>query len=378
MKVGILTLPLWHNYGGILQAYALRQAIESLGHKAIFLDVHRKYPGKFELVTSRLKRSLRWMVRGSRAIWYPDQHELAEISRNTRNFVHERINPKTAPITVDSVIDFARDYDALVVGSDQVWRREYMPSLQIYTLAFGGSELCRVSYAASLGVEDWRFSLAESRLFSESLRKFRSISVREESAINLLQRELGADAVRVCDPTLLFNADHYCQLAGVSPRSAGKIKRIFTYILDAGSANAHQLASLVNSFSAEAFSIMPKAFGPGFRFGRESHVYPKVEAWLQAFNDADMVITDSFHGCVFSLIFNRPFIAIANIERGRSRFESLLGRFGLRGRLFPSTADVDASRLEPINWEVVNSIRAEERAKGLDFLRIALTQERTA
>ncbi|WP_043958132.1 polysaccharide pyruvyl transferase family protein [Lysobacter sp. A03] len=374
MKVGILTLPLWHNYGGILQAYALRQAVADLGHEAVLLDVRRPAVGRIALGASRLKRSLRRIARdGRRAPWYPDQLELAEISRNTRAFVLEKIQPRTSHIEIDRVMeDMSGIFDAIIVGSDQVWRREYMPDLQTYFLALPGDTPRRISYAASLGVDDWRFDPAESELFAGSLKKFSAVSVREDSAVELLGRELGVNSSRVCDPTLLFDADHYRRLAE-TPQSYVKCAgRIFTYVLDSDSDGTTALATLVDSLGGTAFNVMPKPFGPSFRHDRDKHVFPPVEAWLRGFSDCQFVITDSFHGCVFSLIYNRPFIAVVNVERGKARFESLLSRYGLTDRLFSSLDEVDAKALASIDWKRVNSIRAEEKQSALEFLRTAL------
>lgn len=376
MKVGILTLPLWHNYGGILQAYALRQAVQDLGHDALFMDVRRPKEARGVLVAKRLKRWLRRRLRGSGAPWYPDQDELAIISRNTRAFVDGRFNLKTEHMPVDAVMDVSNHLDAVIVGSDQVWRREYVPDLSTYFLAIPGDHPVRISYAASLGVDDWRFSSDETEEFGRSLRHFRAVSVREDSAIPLLERELSIQAVQVCDPTLLFDADHYRQVGGVSASAEMTSRRIFTYVLDLDSQGAAAIAGLARAIGGVPFEVMPLPFGPGFRRNDSRYVFPPVEDWLAAFNESDFVITNSFHGCVFSLIFNRPFIAVSNIERGKARFESLLERYGLSDRLFPSFSAVDVAALKPIDWGEVNRIRAEEKRVGLAFLSSALSPER--
>jgi hypothetical protein len=373
MKVGILTLPLWHNYGGILQAYALRSAIGNLGHDAVLLDVHRPVVDRTTLRMMRLKRALRRVVRGRSAPWYPDACEVITISRNTRLFVENRIHPKTEFIPVDHLADLLDQFDAIVVGSDQVWRREYMPDLATYFLAFSGHSPRRISYAASLGVDHWRFNPGETQFIVRNLNQFHAISVREDSAVAMLSA-LGIQTSRVCDPTFFFEAEHYCRLANVAAKG-GDSRLIFTYVLDETARTAGALESLVLESDGEAFTIMPKPFGPGFRTTLEEYFFPPVEAWLRAFNDCGFVITDSFHGCVFSLIFNRPFVAVANEERGKARFEALLGRYGLTDRLFSSLADIDIKSLAPIDWESVNRTRAEEKGHGLAFLVAALMQE---
>lgn len=378
MKVGILTLPLWHNYGGILQAYALRQAVEDLGHDAVLLDVRRPNQARTALLVKRWRRWLRRKVRGGDAPWYPDQEELEVISRNTRAFVDGKINPKTRHVDVGAASEMASQFYAVIVGSDQVWRREYIPDLATYFLEFPGRPPVRLSYAASLGVDDWRFSADETERFGRSLREFRSVSVREGSAIPLLERHLGVHATRVCDPTLLFDSDHYRRLAGFPSCYGGDAKRIFTYVLDPDPEGDEALSRLAARIGGVPFNVMPTPFGPGFRRNDSRYVFPPVEAWLRAFDVCDFVITDSFHGCVFALIFNRPFVAVVNIERGKARFESLLNRFGLSDRLFSSLPEVDLDALKPIDWDEVNRIRATERRTGMEFLSSALELEPVA
>ena len=373
MKVGILTLPLWHNYGGILQAYALRQAVADLGHEATLLDVQRPAPGPASMAFGRVKRRLRRLVRGAgNAPWYADRRELREISHHTRAFVEAYIQPRSAHVPITTAMGMTGQFDALIVGSDQVWRREYMPDLSAYFLISAQGHARRISYAASLGVDDWRFTPPESTLFADGLARFHSVSVREDSGRELLKRELGVKAERVCDPTMLLDVSHYCRLAGVAPRAAGNIVRVFTYVLDSGSQQMTQLSDVVGHLGGEAFNVMPQPFGPAYHRDKASYVFGRVETWLKAFNDCDFVITDSFHGCVFSLIFNRPFVAVANLERGATRFKSLLGRYDLLDRLFSSVEQIDPTALAPIDWGNVNGILATERAAGTAFLRDAL------
>ena len=105
----------------------------------------------------------------------------------------------------------------------------------------------------------------------------------------------------------------------------------------------------------------------------EDCVFPSVTAWLRAFMDAEMVITDSFHGWVFSIIFNKPFWVIGNEERGLARFNSLLSMFELRNRLIK--ADRIPSDLSvPIDWNKVNATRKYWQEKSSNFLKTHLNK----
>lgn len=101
--------------------------------------------------------------------------------------------------------------------------------------------------------------------------------------------------------------------------------------------------------------------------------YPSVESWLQAFLGAGFVVTDSFHGTVFSILFNKPFIAIGNSGRGMARFESLLSQFGLEERLVKSPGEVSPALLQSqINWDSVNQKRKALAEEGQAFLKSQL------
>ena len=105
----------------------------------------------------------------------------------------------------------------------------------------------------------------------------------------------------------------------------------------------------------------------------EKCIYPPVEQWIKGFMDAHFVVTDSFHGCVFSILFNKPFIAISNSGRGKSRFLSLLSIFGLEERLIDNPGDCVPELIgSVINWESVNSILEEKRKESFHFLKTHL------
>lgn len=96
-----------------------------------------------------------------------------------------------------------------------------------------------------------------------------------------------------------------------------------------------------------------------------------VEEWLRSFHDAELVITDSFHACVFSIIFRKPFICIGNKGRGSARFESLLSMFGLEDRLV-DISDIDDVPLSPINWQYVEEILMQKKEVAIAFIKNSL------
>lgn len=374
MKVGILTLPLWHNYGGILQAYALRLAVEELGHEAIFIDAKRD---TVSLKKRGISETKRWMKTKFLSTldrpYYPNQKEVEDISFITRKFVEEKIKPSSGHVALSAIPKFAKGLDAIIVGSDQVWRPEYCPDLELYFLGFTKKRLKKISYAASLGTDDWRFNTKETACCGKILQKFDAVSVREESAIDLIKSNMQVEAIQSCDPTMLLDAKDYLSVADMPSTYPSGGRGIFCYVLDPKESRMQGLPKIASKLNYELFFIMPKIFDKDYSKSSDEYVFPAVEDWIKALQESDFIITDSFHGCVFSIIFNKPFIAIANTVRGRTRFESLFKLFGLDDRLFDSVADIDPEFLnKPLDWKAINEKRAVLKAEGFDFLANSL------
>jgi exopolysaccharide biosynthesis predicted pyruvyltransferase EpsI len=125
-----------------------------------------------------------------------------------------------------------------------------------------------------------------------------------------------------------------------------------------------------SEFKLKSFYVMAKRKFTDFeKECIEDCIFPPATAWLRGFMDAEFVVTDSFHGTVFSILFNKPFIAIGNQDRGLARFSSLLKLFNLENRLIQTSTDIDDKLLhEKINWEKVNAILREKKEQSLRFL----------
>lgn len=374
MKVGVLTLPLWNNYGGILQAYALTLTLNRLGHDVIFLDVKRNKLKKSHAFIQNLRRWLKNKVLSKAGPYYPNQTELEFISNKTRNFVEKKINPSSGWMQLSELPAFSQGLDAIIVGSDQVWRPEYCPSIEFYFLGFAPKNIRKISYAASLGTDDWRFNDQNTLIAKNLLQKFNAVSVREKSAVDLIRDNMEVSAVQCCDPTLLLDTADYLNIADIPNMSSGG-EGLFCYILDPEESRMQGLENIGASLGYPIFYNMPKTFNKYFAKDPESYVFPKVESWIECFQKSDFVVTDSFHGCVFSIIFNKPFIAIANIDRGYTRFESLLEIYNLKDRLFKSISDIDPNILKKeIKWDSVNITKAQQKQYGIYFLKKALAE----
>jgi hypothetical protein len=378
-KIGILTQPLHNNYGGLLQAYALQKIIKSFGHDAWIIN--RKFNKRGFL--KKLKSSAKVFIHGyllnkkDFIIRFPSTKEELQINRYTTYFKNKYISPITPIIdTNDGMYALPQDdFDAYVVGSDQVWRPKYSPNIKNFFLDFleDKREIKRIAYAASFGVSEWEFSKQETERCSSLVKKFDAVSVRESSGIKLCHENLGVEAIHVLDPTLLLEPHDYSALILNENESEIKVS-LMTYVLDRNEEKERFIQKASQELHLDLLSeLQIQPLTVGNRKKIQNCIYHPVTKWLRGIRDAEFVITDSFHGCALSILFNKPFIAIGNARRGLTRFESLLQLFGLEERLVTDINNVKNNLFyDKIEWNRVNDILADERAKSIKFLQDGL------
>jgi len=378
MRIGILTQPLHNNYGGLLQNYALQTVLAELGHEVLTINIGGKVAYYHSLIklASILKRSLLKATGRDIVIRaWPTKNELKIISQNTNSFVNKNI--KTTKLFTQKLNEkLLKEYafDAYIVGSDQVWRPRYSPQLSTFFLDFlqSNSKVRKIAYAASFGVDNWEFTAKQTGEFGRLLKMFDAVSVREDSAIELCKNYFGVEATHLLDPTMLLNLDDYTSLVEKEniEQSPGTL---FTYILDKNSDKLKIIDDIAHTYNLKPFSVMPlKNFSEPGRKDIYDCVFPAPKKWIRGFMDAQFVVTDSFHGTVFAILFNKPFIAIANKGRGLTRFTSLLKLFHLEDRLFFSSEDFVPDNLKEIDWDKTNAILNQEKEKSIQFLKKSL------
>ena len=376
MRLAIISLPLHVNYGGILQSYALKKELESMGNEVVVIDrkVKMPFPKWWKAPLIYMNRALKSLKGGSDAPEvfreYRCMKEYPVLSRELKPFVDAEI----APLKIDSYKDIKKgDFDGFVVGSDQVWRPRYFGKIEDAFLEFTrGWDVKRISYAASFGTDSLEFDSETLRICAGLLDCFDAVSVREDSAVTMCDEWLDCDrAVHVLDPVMLVDVADYHKIADGAKtcRAEGKI---MTYILDP-SDNKKAIAALVKSWTGkdiEDFSVNPH----DRRIPVDERVVPPLEEWLSGFADADFVVTDSFHGCVLAILFHKPFIAMGNGQRGMARMRSLLEMFGLDQRLVHGIDPEDDGEffLSQPDWIAVDAVLAEHRAAARRFLADAL------
>lgn len=374
MKIGIITQPLGVNYGGLLQNYALQTVLRRLGHEVVTMDQPNRQIRLFRLLASAAKTFLLKLVgKGKQRnyLFVAKANQIKHIAKNTDYFINKYIARSIKLIDANESARYVRDnhIEVFVVGSDQVWRPKYNVDIYHSFLDFTqGMDIRRIAYAASFGVDVWEYSSQETEYCNLLVQAFQAVSVREESGVTLCAKHLGVKAISVLDPTMLLDKEDYEFLVEQEKESSCG-GNMLCYILDKSEVKNRIINDVAELLHLSSFTVMPIHL-----LNRETVkiidqcVFPPVTKWLRGFVDADFVVCDSFHGAVFSIIFNKPFLVIANKDRGMARFHSLLRIYGLEDRLI--TDDIDLSLLEkPIDWIAVNRKREEMKEISLNFLR---------
>lgn len=369
MKIAILTHPLGKNYGGILQNWALQQILIGMGHVPATIQYPkrtRKQTIKSYLrgIPAHIIKSLLKSQTLKNSPWPWSKSPYTKLL----NFVKKRV--ELTPFMIDRLSEsrlLKNDYNHLIIGSDQVWRGIWHHSTFGHRFAAFLSEaspITVVAYAASFGASDWEYTADQTAIAKGSIVKFKAVSVRESSGVDLCRDYLGVTAVNVLDPTLLLKKDDYLKLVNQKDLDRIPINSIGVYILDI----TDEKRQIVQEVCTR-MGLKPHYIGV---LDKDKNELPSIESWLAAFARCSYIITDSFHGTVFSIIFHRQFLAISNSFRGNDRFTSLLSIISLSDYL---TSEEDGLKKcmdilrSPINWDVVDTVLNSQKNRSIEFLR---------
>lgn len=332
-----------------MQAYALQTVIEKLGHRA-------------EHILTYMSPDIAPYHKGMTVedVKFMQQHTDCFIGR----YIHCGKN------NIDLVEP--TDYDAIVVGSDQVWRYLYATIMcGSFDKAFlnftAGWNIKRIAYAPSFGLDTWEAPQELIPVISSLLKKFDAVSVRELSGVKLCEEVLGVQAEHVVDPTLLLTHDDYERLIAMADTVEPE-GNLMCYVLDETAEKTELIETLAGRFGLTPFRTNSKV--AQITAPLVERVQPPVEQWLRSFRDAKMVITDSFHASVFSILFGKPFIVTGNPGRGIARLQSLLGMLGLEEHLVFNAGELDKHSDYSITPTAYDHL-ASARQTSIDFLKQA-------
>ena len=368
-RVIILSQPLHNNYGGLLQAFALQRIVKSLGFQVVTDRIKLKPKRKTTIhkVLSYFINKIKTIAKIILGHNLMTPQKYMVISRNTQYFIDKFIDTVSIASLSESEVE---KFDIFIVGSDQVFRKLYSPVTEYFLFALKDKkDKLKLAYAASFGTDDLSEWTDDDITICKTLApKFKAISVREDSGVEIFNKVFNSDAEHVLDPTLLLEKKEYLKIIEEED-AVIRSNVLMCYVLDKTPEKSNIINQIKEKKNLNLLEIMPKEVFNKNTKEIERCVYPSVSKWIAGFRDADFVVTDSFHGTVFSIIFNKPFICIANKERGLTRFTSLLKIFNLENRLIFSSKDFSDTLLEDINYEKVNIIWKKWKDTSIMFLK---------
>ncbi|WP_286034273.1 polysaccharide pyruvyl transferase family protein [Fusobacterium necrogenes] len=338
------------NFGAILQSFAVQNLLGNFEKNTKLIDYRLK------------KRNLLGKIK-------------AEIEGKGFKEFHNKFLKKTKKITSLKLLkSLNKETDIFIVGSDQVWRKPIVDIAGFnFYFDFVDNNKKKIAYAASFGVDYWEGDEKLTEEIKPLIKRFDHISVREESGIDICKNTFGIDnVVCVLDPTLMIDKKDYQPiLDDWKDKSHLKRKYIAHMFLDDTEQLKNGSKKIANYLGAEINYIKGKTLNI---FGKTITLYNKVSQWLTYIKDAELVITDSFHCTVFSIIFHKKFIVVANQLRGIARLETLLKKVGLENRFFTNIDDVLESGIldKEIDYQEVDKRLDIHRKYSMEFLKKAL------
>ncbi|WPJ95010.1 polysaccharide pyruvyl transferase family protein [Coraliomargarita algicola] len=392
MKVGIVTnyewLKQWGNYGTLFQNYALQEVLRDLGHESYWIRTTNSRPFTFSERCRNL--GLKLLTNPSELLKQlkGEKHLHADISpanpriiqfnadhhRSFEEFMSSHLGLSEREYGGEELRHSPPEADAFIVGSDNVWA-QVSPA---YFLQFGSASTKRIAYAVSSNWETLSpYWYARAR---KAIRSIDHVSVREDAGLHVCKKLGRGDAAHVLDPTLLAQPACFRKLLPLaSVPEEDREPTLLVYWLNAYQNSDWPLREMERLAEAKSLKLQIIPLQGTELLAPEIHTYvPNPSSWLDAFANAECVLTNSFHGTAFSIIFNRPFVVLPKSKdpqaHGSERFRSLLGKLDLESRIIHDRSYSSLTRVleEQIDWESVETKLASERSKSLDFLKRAL------
>jgi hypothetical protein len=373
--IGLVTFHESDNYGTCLQAFALQRSIEKLGYKVEILQYQRKHlqqPSKVSLV-ARIKALLAAFP-GLLIFSYPLVKKRSIRKKNSfRKFRNENLIYSSTKYDSFEELKYANsDYDAFVCGSDMIWSAERAGDLDVYFLRFA-DKTKRIAYAPSFGgvIEP-----ASEDYYRELLLEMRYLSCREPSGCNLIKELTGRSAEYVLDPTMLVDKEQWSSFfpPDINANKPYILCYCFGGVPTPFKSSLHKLAKILNC----AVRYIPANYYEYKKEIKYSNCDYGPREFVQLYQQAYFIITNSYHGLLFSLIFEKPFFVLHRDERDHwalheDRMASMLSSLNLSDRYIYAQDKISDEQLT-VNYDVVGPILEKWKIESLNYLEKAISE----
>ena len=361
MKAGIITLcdPM-SNYGNRLQNYALQEVLKKLDLEVTTYSVEGKEINLEDKAHKLFHAFTMYKFSKDKNVWTKGYERRLVF----RKFNRDNINIKY----IKNIDNLAEKEDFFVLGSDQVWNYKWYGDQplkkELFLLTFAKDDQ-KVCFAPSFGVdyiEDiWKI------WFKENLQKIKYLSVREDAGRKIIEDLTGKSCPVVIDPTMMLNADEWRKIEKKPQRVDTDKKYILTYFLGGKDVNVDDyLNSLSDKYNMPVYNLLDYNYPELYVSGPSEFLY--------LIDNASLVLTDSFHACVFSFIFNKPFLVFKRQNKGNdmiSRIITLLKKFNLERKYIENFESIDVFEHDySEGYRILN----KERDKALSFLSDAFNK----
>lgn len=362
MKTFTTTFHHTTNYGATLQSYALQQTIQKLGHENVIMEYSnpRSDTGKSKPLSLRMRIVHRYI----KFMHCLRKKQCDRLVASFRDFHEEYMNLSKRYVSMDELRNDPPEADCLITGSDQVWNLTSNSALTpAYFLDFGKPDCIRFSYAAS--IEKLTYTEEQKRYVNERLSQFKGISLREESAKQYIESFTDYKCQRVLDPVFLLTKEEWNTIAA-------KPRITVPYILCYQVLSNPRMQEVVNKLKKmTGLPIVTINNGP-YKLIKSDYALFDVspEEFLGLYNGAKIVVTTSFHGTAFGIVYNKPTYAlIKNVNA--SRISDTMKLFGLQNNLISASTQIHEPKE---NSPIVVDTLAKERELSIGYLKDMLSR----
>ncbi len=369
MKATIITLALSNNYGAVLQTYALAKKTQDLGVDTVVYKYNDTRRRTYGAPFYKKILSTAWHYGRDAFSFWQKRKGFNDFRKNYIPFTKKRYHNN------DELKNAPQNYDVYISGSDQIWNPDIFLYDTSYFFDFLPDDCKRISYASSFG--KGTFNESHKEKCGELLSKYSNISVREESGVEIVKDLCGKEAECVLDPTLLLKASEWDKIAENAKSKAKNFNGILCYIMPGDAKVVSTIVRVAEKLHKQT-GLPIKYIGikeyDMFRFGvKKCDIFVSPMDFVAYFKNAEYVVTNSFHGTAFSLIYNKKFYIPINdeLQNGKALHERMLS---ITKKLEAENVLVPTSNLElkELDLEKVQEHLNIEREKSLKYLKDSL------